>query len=225
MTWEEYYNSFEYWNEAKRIKNLFYLTEFGPSNEVCELTQKFTSQQKATAFVRKALDAGVKFTADEVADIINVIDDELRTDLLNSSYTPYTFEHYDDMSDYLDDDRRKNLYSQITNKRKKKNAEVDKKKKLGKVLLIICGIILAISVLYYLIKVLMLLLAVVIIVSCVLLALFFNTSNKSANNKKCDGNCSNCPPHYGYRYGRWYYGHGHIEGCEFGGNKSDCDRD
>ena len=28
-----------------------------------------------------------------------------------------------------------------------------------------------------------------------------------------------CPPHYGYRYGRWYYGPDHIWGCEFGGNK------
>ena len=36
---------------------------------------------------------------------------------------------------------------------------------------------------------------------------------------KCDGDCKNCPPHYGYRYGRWYYGHGHNYGCERGGNK------
>lgn len=36
---------------------------------------------------------------------------------------------------------------------------------------------------------------------------------------RCDGNCANCPPHYGYRYGRWYYGHHHRHGCEFGGNK------
>lgn len=32
---------------------------------------------------------------------------------------------------------------------------------------------------------------------------------------------ANCPPHYGYRYGRWYYGKGHQYGCEFGGNKGD----
>ena len=42
---------------------------------------------------------------------------------------------------------------------------------------------------------------------------------------KCDGDCANCPPHYGYRYGRWYYGHSHIHGCEFGGNKGDGGRD
>ena len=44
-------------------------------------------------------------------------------------------------------------------------------------------------------------------------------------NKKhdghCDDDCANCPPHYGYRYGRWYYGKGHQYGCEFGGNKGD----
>ena len=37
----------------------------------------------------------------------------------------------------------------------------------------------------------------------------------------CDGDCANCPSHYGYRYGRWYYGKGHQYGCEFGGNKGD----
>lgn len=39
------------------------------------------------------------------------------------------------------------------------------------------------------------------------------------HNGRCNGDCENCPPHYGYRYGRWYYGHHHRHGCEFGGNK------
>lgn len=38
------------------------------------------------------------------------------------------------------------------------------------------------------------------------------------NSRYCDGDCANCPAHYGYRYGRWYYGHGHQHGCERGGN-------
>ena len=38
------------------------------------------------------------------------------------------------------------------------------------------------------------------------------------HSRRCDGNCDRCPPHYGYRYGRWYYGHGHQHGCERGGN-------
>lgn len=43
-----------------------------------------------------------------------------------------------------------------------------------------------------------------------------NKSHK--HNGKCNGDCANCPAHYGYRYGRWYYGHHHNHGCEFGGN-------
>ena len=41
---------------------------------------------------------------------------------------------------------------------------------------------------------------------------------KKEAHGKCSGDCANCPSHYGYRYGRWYYGHGHRYGCEFGGN-------
>ena len=35
---------------------------------------------------------------------------------------------------------------------------------------------------------------------------------------RCDGDCNHCPAHYGYRHGRWYYGHGHQHGCERHGN-------
>jgi hypothetical protein len=47
------------------------------------------------------------------------------------------------------------------------------------------------------------------------------TVRKKEHNGRCDGDCAHCPPHYGYRYGRWYYGHHHQHGCEFGGNKGD----
>ena len=39
------------------------------------------------------------------------------------------------------------------------------------------------------------------------------------HNGRCNGDCANCPSHYVYRYGRWYYGYEHVHGCEFGGNK------
>lgn len=56
------------------------------------------------------------------------------------------------------------------------------------------------------------------------LAAFATGSALAGRGKKkrdghCDGDCTNCPPHYGYRYGRWYYGKGHQYGCEFGGNQ------
>lgn len=48
---------------------------------------------------------------------------------------------------------------------------------------------------------------------------------KKNHSGKCDGDCRICPPHYGYRHGRWYYGHNHIEGCVFHGNKGGGGRD
>lgn len=44
----------------------------------------------------------------------------------------------------------------------------------------------------------------------------WGNSRKKGNH--CDGDCANCSAHYGYRYGRRYYGHGHQWGCERGGN-------
>ena len=46
----------------------------------------------------------------------------------------------------------------------------------------------------------------------------FSSSSKKHDTGRCDGDCANCPAHYGYRYGRWYYGHGHQHGCQRGGN-------
>lgn len=49
--------------------------------------------------------------------------------------------------------------------------------------------------------------------------------HQKRHNGRCNGDCAHCPPHYGYRYGRWYYGHDHVHGCEFGGNKGNGSMD
>ena len=49
-------------------------------------------------------------------------------------------------------------------------------------------------------------------------ALAGDSGTKKKDTGRCDGDCAYCPPHYGYRYGRWYYGKGHRYGCERGGN-------
>lgn len=58
-----------------------------------------------------------------------------------------------------------------------------------------------------------------------LIGIFSESSDRKHSRGKCNGDCANCPPHYGYRYGRWYYGHSHTEGCEFGGNSCSGGRD
>ena len=52
-------------------------------------------------------------------------------------------------------------------------------------------------------------------------AALLGASGDDGHGGRCTGDCAHCPPHFGYRYGRWYYGHGHVYGCEFGGNRGD----
>ena len=68
---------------------------------------------------------------------------------------------------------------------------------------------------------------VALLIALLVLSLTFKKVKRIPHNRKsmargnpnrCDGDCDNCPPHYGYRYGRWYYGHGHQHGCEREGN-------
>ena len=47
----------------------------------------------------------------------------------------------------------------------------------------------------------------------------WSLSTQKKHNGKCNGDCANCSPHYGYRYGRWYYGNNHSHGCQFGGDR------
>ena len=47
---------------------------------------------------------------------------------------------------------------------------------------------------------------------------FFTSEEPQKHPNRCTGDCINCPDHYGYRHGRWYYGHHHTHGCEFGGH-------
>ena len=54
--------------------------------------------------------------------------------------------------------------------------------------------------------------------SSILMGMALAGSHKPKSAGRCTGDCAHCPPHYGYRYGRWYYGHGHTHGCEFCGN-------
>lgn len=56
------------------------------------------------------------------------------------------------------------------------------------------------------------------------LAALGGAGKRKRNSNYCDGNCNSCPRHYGYRYGRWYYGRGHRYGCQHGGKGNDPKR-
>ena len=193
MTWDEYYMNFYEWAESTQISRLSSLTDFGPSDEIVEVVQNFYDEKVATRLVRKALDYGVKFTTDEIIELRSWVSDEIYPVLVQANSDPYTYEKLDELYGFVDD----KIIEKLAKKNKVRSPmdeepeEVEQVKGPG-----FFGTLFAI-----------------------LGAVSSDSYSSKPHNGRCNGDCANCPPHYGYRYGRWYYGHDHTRGCEFGGNK------
>ena len=193
MTWDEYYMNFYEWAESTQISRISSLTDFGPSDEIVEVVQNFYDEKVATRLVRKALDYGVKFTTDEIIELRSWVSEEIYPVLVQANSDPYTYEKLDELYGFVDD----KIIEKLAKKHKVRSPmdeepeEVEQVKGPG-----FWGTLFAI-----------------------LGAVSSDSYSSKPHNGRCNGDCANCPPHYGYRYGRWYYGHDHTRGCEFGGNK------
>lgn len=263
MKWSEYYERFDGWQASTQYSRLASITDFGPegspSAEICESIQRVEDSRTAASILQRAMAAGVRFTAQEITDIVDygdIEDNDLLYKLIQTNTDDYNGEQLDILFSILPDeepvfalidkicskpthfteediitllpimpdDASINKLVASTDARFSEEGlnelcdyEVDESliKKISKRSGIpyadpyeseeevapeaqgmehagLFGALLAGS------------------------ALFGGSKAKSTG--KCTGDCAHCPPHYGYRYGRWYYGHGHIEGCEFCGN-------
>ena len=201
MTWDDYYNGFYGWAESTQISRLSTLTDFGPSDEVYEIAENFFDEKIATRLIRKAIAFGVKFTTEEIIGLLNIVSDEIYSELAQANSDPYTYETLDELYGFVDD----NIINKLAKKYKiselQEEYEIDAEPEPSKdpgfwgTLFALFG------------------------------AASIDSHSGKSHNGRCNGDCANCPPHYGYRYGRWYYGHSHTRGCEFGGNKGDGGRD
>lgn len=195
MTWETFYDRFYDWENSTQISNISKLENFGPSAEVCEIALAFVDEKAATRLVKKALAAGVRFTADELDTIsLSLSEQDLkaiaRKSGLKLDEDNFVLPKPNEMDAQVD--RMLEDVDVIEeNLEKIDQASEHKTKKFG------FG------------KALFLLLSALS---------RSNQKNGKKRNGRCDGDCANCPPHYGYRYGRWYYGRGHRYGCQRGGN-------
>lgn len=216
FTWEEYYNSFYDWSLSTQKNYSYGITNYGSADEVFEILSEFAFYDKkfASRFADKAIDAGVKFTPEQVLEIEGLIDKTVFSKMAEHVSKSFTEEELEEIYMLIDDD----AFNRICEKQgvdifaddseniscteqdysaeelfEEDTFEISKKKKHSPWLF---AFILAV-------------------------AEASSKNRKRGHNGKCDGDCANCPPHYGYRYGRWYYGHGHVRGCVFGGNKGD----
>lgn len=195
MTWRQYYEKFYDWADSTQRSRLSSVTDFSgaKAEEVIEIALAFVDEVPATRLMKKAIDSGVRFSAEDVMEVIDWVRADFRLPLAESAASAFTEEDID----YLDTLLPKKSVDALARRsgvaheaeepvRREQAAFRERKRRPG-----------AFGAFF---------------------AALGAGGGKERHGGRCCGDCSKCPPHYGYRYGRWYYGRNHVYGCEFGGN-------
>lgn len=208
MDWCTYYERFYDWADSTQVSRISSIDHFGDvSDEVAQIAIDLFDCKAATRLVRRALSYGVRFTAQEIESMVASLD-TVPDELILTCKTAFSQEQIDEISFYydnqsvLDSAKRKSgleRYEEIHIRECNTNVNArviniqnkHRKPSFGQIL----GA-----------------------VGLGLLSGLLGAKNKK-HSGRCNGDGTSCPPHYGYRYGRWYYGHGHNYGCTFGGKR------
>ena len=205
LTWEEYYDGFYDWVPSTQKSYAYRLSDYGSADEVWEIAEELDFEDSAFAakFLERAFSAGVRFTPEQVLEMVAMVDQSLLSKMAEQTTVPFNREQLEEIYLMIDDSsfhkisKRSciDVFDDVKELRRQAAASsAARPKKKGGLLSAVAAFAAGAAVAGHL--------------------------NKK-HDGHCDGDCANCPPHYGYRYGRWYYGKGHQYGCEFGGNKGD----
>ena len=66
LTWEEYYSNFDSWAESTREQYVSRLSSVGSHEEVAVVVNNIYTERIASGLLNMALDAGVRFTSDDI---------------------------------------------------------------------------------------------------------------------------------------------------------------
>lgn len=201
ISWKSYYDKFYDWEESTQKNYVSRLSSFGPAEEVWEIAQEFafSDEKFASKFIQKALDAGVRFTPEQVLEMTLNIEKPIHSRAAELSSIPFQREELEEIYMLIDDESFERISARAKidifadedaeDLEAFDNEEAILPPTRGPGLL-----------------------------ATLLAAFAFGGTGKKRDSSRCNGDCAHCPPHYGYRYGRWYYGHGHDRGCELCGN-------
>jgi len=197
MKWEDYYDRFWDWAESTQISRISTLTDFTSSAEVAEIANEFFDEKISTRLVKRAMQNGIRFTPAEIIELGGCLTEEVFNEAIRSRRGQFTAEQYEELEGLCFDEdlleavaKAGNIRREIDDLPFEPEIAVVQPVRKGPGFL------------------------------ATLLGLASDAGSRRTHPGRCTGDCANCPAHYGYRYGRWYYGHHHSHGCEFGGN--DC---
>ena len=216
-TWDEYYEKFYDWAESTQVRNLSGLTSLGSADEVGEIIIELqTNVPAANRLLRKAVEARLAFSGSDLVEFACINDKELATATVRNSAERLTSEDMEYLYGMIDDavivelckQQRLSLPEDLREEEEEPE-QLEEDEPLEKIdisagdyipppkrpgfFATLFGAMVGVNM--------------------------ARDLHQKRHNGRCNGDCAHCPPHYGYRYGRWYYGHDHVYGCEFGGNK------
>lgn len=236
MSWEQYYDGFYEWSSGTQIRYLARLDGYGSGAQTAEIAAELAEAgdggpAAAKRLIMRAVENGVRFTAEDVIEMAGAdieedtlkyalatvrepltgsqivtlsdyFDEDALSKAVRSAKEPFTPEQVTELIDYVDDGALskavKNTKGQFTKAQREELEDsgfcfsngifedTDSGKESRETVHEFGG-------------------------GCLLglLGIFLGSS------KKEDGSsCHDSAPHYGYRYGRWYYGNDHSYGCE-----------
>ena len=87
MLWEEYYDKLGDWATSTAVSRMSTLESFGPPDEIIDAIHiiGFDDEKGATRLLKKAINAGVKFTGDQLSELYLICDEAIINHAIETS--------------------------------------------------------------------------------------------------------------------------------------------
>lgn len=112
MLWEEYYEKFYDWSESTQIRKLASLDKLGTAEEVTKVMIElaFNHEEIVNRTAQRAIDEKLVFSADNIVDLTNCMDERLQGQLAIQSVFVFSEEDIQKFEGVFDDDVIIKLY-------------------------------------------------------------------------------------------------------------------
>ena len=113
MEWADYYDRVFDWSESTRVRRLTDLTDIGDPDELVDAAQAFDEDKNASKLIKKAMSMGVRFSPENVVDLIMVVDDATLTQMAKTAKGKFTKDQLDEIYMIVDDEIYEGLESHL----------------------------------------------------------------------------------------------------------------
>ena len=106
MQWEEYYEKVGQWATSTAVNKISQLESYGAPSEIIDAinTIGFDDSNGATRLLKKAINAGVKFSGEQLADLFLICDEEVVNRAIHFSADMFTSDDFENLYCVCDDD-------------------------------------------------------------------------------------------------------------------------